>query len=84
MNDEQQAAAERFIAELNASSAAGASIVTEVKPLGSPPEGGFHEAEDYHKDYYAKNPYQPYCQVVINPKLKKVQERFATLLAKAP
>lgn len=71
----QKKAAEKFIAELNASSAQGKSIVTEVKPLER-----FYEAEAYHRDYYAKNPDQPYCQVVIDPKLKKVREEFAKLL----
>lgn len=74
-SDEQEREAETFIKELNASSEMGAPIVTEVKPLTQ-----FFEAEDYHKDYYAKNPSNPYCQVVINPKLEKVQEKFARLL----
>lgn len=74
-DEEQRRAADKFIAELNASSELGAPVVTEVRPLEK-----FYEAEDYHKDYYAKNPFQPYCAVVINPKLKKVQEKFAKLL----
>jgi peptide-methionine (S)-S-oxide reductase len=78
--DGQKAAAERFIADLNASAEKGRRVVTEVKPLGAPPVGGFFAAEEYHKDYYARNAAQPYCQVVINPKLKKVQEKFAALL----
>ncbi len=86
--EDQKKEAEQFIAELNAEPAEGGpstnlgvnKIVTEVKPLGSPPAGGFYEAEDYHKDYYAQNSSAPYCQVVINPKLKKVQEKFAELL----
>ena len=77
-NDDQKREAEAFVAELNASSEKGAPIVTEVKPLTD-----FFEAEDYHKDYYAKNLGNPYCEVVINPKLKKVQEQFAQLLARS-
>src|SRR3989344_4048313 len=50
-------------------------IVTEVKPLEK-----FYEAEDYHREYYRKNPAQPYCQIVINPKLGKLQKDFAELL----
>lgn len=50
-------------------------IVTEVKPLEV-----FYDAEDYHRQYYRKNPLQPYCQVVINPKLQKVKEKFSELL----
>ncbi len=72
---EQRVAAEMFIKELNASSASGAPIVTELKPLKN-----FYEAEDYHQDYYAKNSRQMYCQVVINPKLEKVQQKFGALL----
>ena len=41
-------------------------IVTEIKPLEN-----FYPAEDYHQDYYAKNPNQPYCVAVISPKLEK-------------
>ncbi len=41
-------------------------IVTTVSPLGD-----YYKAEDYHQDYYAKNPNQPYCIAVISPKLQK-------------
>lgn len=74
-NDAQKNAAEKFIKEINASNSAGAPVVTEPAPLSK-----FYEAENYHRDYYAKNPRQPYCEVVINPKLKKVQEKFAEFL----
>lgn len=47
-------------------------VVTEVKPLGH-----FYKAEEYHQDYYHKNPQQGYCQVVINPKLEKLRAKFA-------
>lgn len=72
---EQKEVAERFIAELNASSAMGNPVVTAVEPLDM-----FYEAEKYHKDYYARNSSAGYCQAVINPKLKKVKEKFAQLL----
>ncbi len=72
---EQKSAAEKFITEINASSDLGKPIVTTVEPLNI-----FYEAEDYHKDYYARNPKQGYCQAVINPKLAKVKEKFAALL----
>lgn len=49
----------------------GKPIVTEVRKLDI-----FYPAEDYHSDYFAKNPLQPYCMVVIGPKLKKIRKEF--------
>lgn len=74
-NDAQKAAAEAFIAKLDADGASG-KIVTEVKPLGD-----FYDAEDYHQDYYASNKDMPYCQIVINPKLELLKKKFDNLLA---
>ncbi len=75
-SEEQKKDAEKFIADLNASNSEGKPIVTEIKALGE-----FYEAEDYHKNYYERNKNSnPYCEVVINPKLEKVQEKFAELL----
>ncbi len=50
-------------------------VVTEIVPLEV-----FHPAEEYHQDYYARNPEQGYCQAVINPKLAKLRQRFAARL----
>lgn len=75
--DTQKEETAQFIAGLNASSSEGKPIVTEIKPLDK-----FYEAENYHRDYYAKNQGNPYCEVVINPKLQKVQKEFAELLKK--
>jgi peptide-methionine (S)-S-oxide reductase len=75
--DEQRKEAETFIKELNASGDFGESIVTTVEPLSK-----YFPAEEYHQEYFARNPYQPYCEIVINPKLEKVKERFAELLAR--
>ncbi len=74
-NPEQITVCEKFIADLNASSELGALITTTVEPLKE-----FYPAEDYHKNYYENNKNQIYCQVIINPKLKKVQQKFAELL----
>ncbi len=74
---EQKAKAETFIAGINASSKLGKPVVTEVVPLDV-----FYPAENYHKDYFAKNPNNSYCALVINPKLEKVQKQFASLLDK--
>lgn len=73
----QKTEAETFIKELNNSHGDGKPIVTEVKPLTV-----FYEAENYHKDYFARNKENPYCELVINPKLEKVQKEFSALLNK--
>ncbi|HTH92959.1 MAG TPA: peptide-methionine (S)-S-oxide reductase MsrA [Candidatus Paceibacterota bacterium] len=73
--EEQKAEAEQLIADMNASSKFGDPIVTTVEPLDT-----FYVAEDYHKDYYSNHQNAGYCQIVINPKLEKVQKEFADLL----
>ncbi len=50
-------------------------VVTEIVPLEA-----FYPAEEYHQDYFAKNPDQGYCQLIINPKLKKLRDRYAARL----
>lgn len=72
---EQKAEAENFIKDMNDSNSAGAPVVTEIEPLDA-----FYEAEDYHQNYYANHENAGYCQVVINPKLEKVQKEFGDLL----
>jgi peptide-methionine (S)-S-oxide reductase len=72
---EQKKEAEDFIRELNTSSKEGKPIATEVAPLMK-----FYPAEPEHLDYYARNKNQGYCEVIIAPKLQKVQEKFAELL----
>ncbi len=72
---EQKKQAEDFIAELNVSNKAGEEIVTQVVPLET-----FYPAENYHRDYFAAHKNAPYCQLIINPKLEKVQKQFAKLL----
>lgn len=52
-------------------------IVTEITAFDS-----FYRAEDYHQDYYNQNGEQPYCQIVISPKMDKFKKRFAELLEK--
>lgn len=74
-SETQATEAQAFIDELDASDRNGDPIVTIVEPL---PE--FFPAEDYHKDYYAKNQNRGYCQVIIAPKLQKVQKEYADLL----
>jgi len=50
-------------------------IVTEVTPLGE-----YYVAEDYHQDYFRSNGYQPYCQVVIAPKVAKFRKEHLNRL----
>ena len=71
-SESQKMEAEAFFKKLNSS---GPKVVTEIKPLEV-----FYEAEDYHKQYYERNAAAPYCQIVINPKLEKLKEKFDALL----
>lgn len=71
---EQKALAEQVIGELNAAGVWEAPIVTEVMPSGA-----FYPAEEYHRDYYRRNPDLGYCRVVITPKLSKLRREFAKL-----
>jgi peptide-methionine (S)-S-oxide reductase len=68
---EQQRVAEEVIAELNGAKIWDAPIVTEVAPLAE-----FYKAEDYHQDYFENNPAQPYCQMVVAPKVAKFRQKY--------
>ena len=68
---EQQIAAAKAIAELDEAQIWSSPIVTEVAPLST-----FYPAEDYHQQFYLKNKYQPYCQMVISPKLAKFRKEY--------
>lgn len=74
-DDVQKQAAERTIADLNAQDIWDNPIVTEVVPLTK-----FYPAEDYHREYYDRNPEQGYCQVVISPKVAKLRQKFSQKL----
>ena len=73
--EEQKKTAEKFIADINSSNPNGRPIVTKIAPLDK-----FYKAESYHQDYFTKNRENSYCELVINPKLEKVQHKFAELL----
>ncbi|MBN1266501.1 MAG: peptide-methionine (S)-S-oxide reductase MsrA [Anaerolineales bacterium] len=77
-NEEQKKLAEQKMAELTSEKVYSNSIVTELAPLEV-----FYAAEDYHQDYFERNPTQPYCQVVISPKLTKLRKQFASRLKAA-
>ena len=68
---DQKAAAERVMAELQSEHVWDDLIVTELKPLDA-----FYPAEEYHRDYYRRNPTQGYCSAVIAPKVAKVRKLF--------
>ncbi len=72
---EQKREAEAVIQELTAEGVFPNPIVTEVSPFAN-----YYMAEDYHHDYYKQNAAQPYCQMVIAPKLAKFRVRFAAKL----
>ncbi len=74
---EQQATAEQVIRDLDAAGIWGRKIVTEVTPLAA-----FYPAEDYHQKYFARNPYQGYCQAIIAPKVAKFRQKHLSRLKK--
>ncbi len=76
-SDEQKATAEEVIRDLNGQHVWDRPIVTEVTAFDK-----FYMAEDYHQEYYANNPYQPYCMMVVAPKVSKFRKHFLELLKK--
>jgi peptide-methionine (S)-S-oxide reductase len=74
-NPEQKAVAEQLIAELNSEHIWDKPIVTQVASFTE-----FFPAEDYHQEYFARNPDQGYCQVVIAPKVAKFRKKFLSRL----
>ena len=70
-DDEQREIATRSRTETDASNLWPNPIVTEISPAPT-----FYPAEDYHQNYYRNNPAQPYCMVVISPKMKKLKKSF--------
>jgi peptide-methionine (S)-S-oxide reductase len=69
-DDEQRRVAEEVISDLEAEGIWKDPIVTEVTPIDE-----FYIAEDYHQDYFRNNGYQPYCQVIIAPKVAKFRKQ---------
>ena len=72
---EQREAAEQTIRELGAAKLWDAPIVTQLEPLTA-----FYPAEEYHRDYFMRNPDQPYCQIVIAQKVAKARSHFLARL----
>ena len=78
-DDEQKKIADDLIKDLNTQQIWDRPIVTEVTKLDK-----FYVAEDYHQEYFARNPYQPYCMAVVAPKVSKFRKHFLDMLKKQP
>jgi peptide-methionine (S)-S-oxide reductase len=74
---EQRETAQALIDELEREKIWSRPIVTEVRPAVK-----FYPAEDYHQNYFANNPQQPYCSFVVSPKVRKFREKFAAKMRK--
>jgi len=76
-NQEQQKLAEEYKDKLNKSGAFPNPVVTEISPMKA-----FYKAENYHQNYFNENGNQPYCSIVIRPKLEKFQKVFGDKMKK--
>ena len=74
-SDEQKRSAAEIIQEINTAGIWDDPIVTEIAPAST-----FYRAEDYHQEYFRNNSRQPYCTVVVAPKVDKFREKFADKL----
>jgi len=74
-SEEQKEIAEKSKAKTDASDLWPEPIVTEISQLDK-----FYKAEEYHQDYYKLNSNQPYCRLVIDPKIRKLKKDFADRL----
>ena len=72
---EQEQVAREVMAQTNASGIWRTPLVTQLAPLDR-----FYPAEGYHQNYFERNAAQPYCQIVIAPKVAKVRERYLARL----
>lgn len=76
-SEEQEQAAEQVIAEMNDAGIWDEPIVTEIVPFER-----FYSAEDYHQEYFRRNPNQGYCRIVIAPKVAKFRKQYLDRLKK--
>jgi peptide-methionine (S)-S-oxide reductase len=76
-SNQQEREAKEVMKEISDSKIWSGPLVTEVVPLAA-----FYKAEDYHRDYFKRNPTQPYCQVVIAPKVAKFRKHYGEMLRK--
>jgi peptide-methionine (S)-S-oxide reductase len=70
-DETQREIAVQVMAEIERASIWDDPLVTEVEPLDI-----FYQAEDYHQEYYRRNPYQSYCRVVVAPKVAKFRQKY--------
>jgi peptide-methionine (S)-S-oxide reductase len=76
-DDSQKKIAEQVIEEINRDKIWGKDVVTQLVPFTA-----FYKAEDYHQEYFRNNPSQPYCQVIIAPKVAKFRKNYFDKLKK--
>jgi len=74
-DDAQRSTAKGVIRDLEAEAVWPSPIVTELRPAET-----FYRAEDYHQEYFERNPRQPYCAYVVSPKVQKFRQKFASRL----
>ncbi len=77
-SDTQKATAEAVMKEITDAKIWGARLVTQIEPLTA-----FYEAEEEHHDYFERNPWAGYCQVVVAPKVAKFRKQFTDRLRRA-
>jgi peptide-methionine (S)-S-oxide reductase len=77
-NEEQKQVAEEVMKQITEAKIWDGPVVTELVPFKA-----FYPAEDYHKDYFKKNPSQGYCRVVIAPKIAKFRKHYESMLKRA-
>lgn len=70
-DEAQRQTAEEVVRELDAEHVFDDAIVTKIEPLEA-----FYPAEEYHREYYRRNPNQPYCRAVIAPKVAKLRSKY--------
>lgn len=71
----QNSIAKQVISEIGEADMFGQPVVTQVSFITE-----FYKAEEYHQNYYKRNPYQTYCQIVIEPKIDKIRKRYLSKL----
>jgi peptide-methionine (S)-S-oxide reductase len=74
-NEDQKETAQRMVKEMEREKTWDKPIVTEIVPFEA-----FYRAEEYHQDYFSKNPRQAYCRLVVAPKILKFRKQFGSKL----